>query len=114
MNFEPGSPIQFGSRRDREDATYTDKVISFSAQGRLWTLVVEEARTTRYHRKCDERYLRANLMIGSGLPAEGTHGLILPDRLPAKVTFSRSTGDLSEVVLVASLEPVRLAPEVAA
>ena len=105
MHDEPPSPfVSFRSRTAREDAAFVSKVISFAAQGKLWTLVVEEASTTRYSRRANERYLRANLMLGSNPPPLDVMGLLMPAKVPARVTCYRATGEGYDVVLVASLE----------
>jgi hypothetical protein len=96
--------FSFGSRTEREDADFVGRVISFSALGKIWTLAVEEARTTRYNRRPNERYLRASLLLGANPPANDLSGELLPDHTAARVTCTNRGRDGAwEVVLAVSL-----------
>lgn len=105
----------FGSRAAREDAAFIGRTISLAAGGKIWTLSIEQAQTTRYLRKSNERYLVASLLIGTGIPPVDSVGELLPDHTAARVTSARRGKDGAvELVLAVSLEAGANRVEVAA
>lgn len=105
----------FGSRAAREDAAFIGRTASLAAGGKIWTLSIEQAQTTRYLRKPNERYLIASVMIGKDAPAVETHGELLPDHTSARVTSVRRGKDGSvELILAVSPEAGANRVEVAA
>lgn len=95
----------FGSRAAREDAAFIGRTVSLAAGGKIWTLSIEEAQTTRYLRRPNERYLVTNLLIGTGTPAKDTAGELLPDHTSARITsIHRGKDGAVELVLAVALE----------
>jgi hypothetical protein len=99
------APISFGSQIAREDAAFIGRTVAFASSGRIWTLSIEQALTTRYLRRPNERYLVASLLVGTGAPAKETSGELLPDHTAARVTsIHRRKDGAVELVLAVAME----------
>lgn len=109
------SSLFFGNRADREDAAQIGRTVSFAATGKIWTLSIEQAQTTRYLRRPNERYLVVSVLIGFGTPSKDIAGELLPDHTAARITsIHRGKDGAVELVLAVSLETGTNRVEVAA